>query len=150
MSRIGRLIALIVALGWPAAAAAQCTVGSTGVSFGSYDVFAAPPRDSTGSVSYQCLAPLSIQITLSPGSAATFAPRKMVKGAERLNYNFYVDAGRSLIWGDGAGGTSFYSATVSVFQVGTTVNVTVFGRIPPRQDVSAGTYSDTVTATINF
>lgn len=150
MSRLARLIAVAAALGWPAAAAAQCTVASTGVNFGAYDVFAAPPRDSTGAISYQCLAPLSVQISLSPGSAATFAPRKMVKGAERLDYNFYVDAARSQIWGDGAGGTSIHSATVSVLQVGTTINVTVFGRIPAQQDVSAGTYSDTVTATINF
>ncbi len=144
------LFVVLAALAWPADAAAQCSVSATGVAFGSYDVFAATPRDSTGTVGYQCLLPLSVQITLSTGASATFTPRKMVKGAERLNYNFYRDAGRSLIWGDGAGGTSFYSGTVGALQLGTTINVTVYGRIPPQQDVSAGTYTDTITATINF
>lgn len=149
MRRLGLLVVL-AALGWPAAAAAQCTVSATGVNFGPYDVFNAAATDSTGSVGYQCALPVSVQIMLSPGSSGSFAPRKMVKGAERLDYNFYMDGGRSVIWGDGAAGTSFYSSTVSLFQLSTTINVTVYGRVSPRQDVSAGSYADTVTVTINF
>jgi spore coat protein U-like protein len=30
------------------------------------------------------------------------------------------------------------------------VSVTVYGRIPPGQDISAGSYSDTVTVVVNF
>jgi spore coat protein U-like protein len=30
------------------------------------------------------------------------------------------------------------------------VSVTVYGQIPAGQDVSAGTFSDTISATINF
>ncbi|MEO8520458.1 MAG: spore coat U domain-containing protein [Acidobacteriota bacterium] len=149
MRRLAILVVL-AALGWPAAAAAQCTVSATGVNFGSYNVFNAAATDSTGPVGYRCVLPVSVQITLSPGSSGSFAPRKMVKGAERLNYNFYLDGGRSVIWGDGAAGTSVYSSTVSIFQLSTTINVTVYGRVPPQQDVSAGSFADTVTVTINF
>lgn len=149
MRRLALLIVLAV-LGWPAAAAAQCTVSATGVNFGSYNVFNATATDSTGSVSYQCALPVSVQIKLSPGSSGSFAPRKMVKGAERLDYNFYLDGGRSIIWGDGVAGTSFYSSTVSIFQLSTPINVTVYGRVSPRQDVSAGSYADTVIVTIFF
>ena len=60
-----------------------------------------------------------------------FSPRTLTKAAEALQYNLYQDASRSLIWGDGTGGTSIYSATVTVLQISTIITVTVYGRIPP-------------------
>jgi spore coat protein U-like protein len=53
----------------------------------------------------------------------------------------------SLIWGDGTGGTSIYSAT-AVNDV--PVTVTVFGSITASQDAHTGAYTDSVKATINF
>ena len=141
---------LLALLAFPDQAAAQCSISTTSVNFGSYDVFVPAARDSTGSLTYNCLLPLSVQITLTKGSSATFSPRTLTKAAEPLQYNLYRDASRSLIWGDGTGGTSIYSATVTIFQVSTNIAVTVYGRIPARQDISAGIYNDTVTATINF
>lgn len=44
-------------------------------------------------------------------------------------------------------GTSRYSAT-SV--ANTNVNVTIYGRIPARQDAAVGAYTDTITVTITF
>ena len=44
-------------------------------------------------------------------------------------------------------GTSRYSAT-SV--ANTNVNVTIYGRIPARQDAAVGAYTDTITGTITF
>jgi spore coat protein U domain-containing protein, fimbrial subunit CupE1/2/3/6 len=143
-------LVMLAVLACPAAAAAQCTISTTAVNFGAYDVFAAAPRDSTGSVTYNCLLPLSVQITLTRGSSASFAPRTLTKGAETLGYNLYLNSGRSAIWGDGTGGTGIYSGTVSLFQLGTNIVVTVFGRISALQDVAGGSYTDTVTATINF
>jgi spore coat protein U-like protein len=143
-------LALLCLLVWPAAAAAQCTVSATGVNFGAYDVFSSTARDSTGSITYRCLLPLAVQITLSTGSAGSFSPRTLRKGAEPLNYNLYRDSGRSTVWGDGSSGTSIYSATVTALQVAVDILVTVFGRIPAGQDVSAGSYTDTITVTINF
>jgi len=141
---------LLAPLAFPEQAAAQCSISTTSVNFGSYDVFVPTARDSTGSLTYNCLLPLSVQITLTKGSSATFSPRTLIKAAEPLQYNLYRDASRSLIWGNGTGGTSIYSATVTIFQVATNITVTVYGRIPAQQDISAGTYNDTVTATINF
>jgi len=141
---------LLALLAFPDQAAAQCSISTSSVNFGSYDVYVPSARDSTGSLTYNCLLPLSVQVTLTKGSSATFSPRTLKKAAEALQYNLYRDAGRSLIWGDGTGGTSIYSATVTIFQIATNITVTVYGRIPAQQDISAGAYNDTVTATINF
>lgn len=143
-------IVMFVVLALPRSAAAQCTISTTGVNFGSYEVFTPAPRDATGSVTYRCLLPLGVQITLTRGSSATFDPRRLQQGSETLQYNLYRDSGHSVIWGDGSGGTSFYSGTVSIFQINQDIVVAVYGRIPQQQDVTAGSYADTITATINF
>jgi spore coat protein U-like protein len=141
---------LLALLAVPHAAAAQCTISSTSVNFGPYDVFDSAPRDSTGTVTYECVLPVSVQITLTRGSSATYDPRTMTKGAETLQYNLYLDNSRSVVWGDGSGVTNLYSATLTPFEVGTNIGVTVYGRLFARQDISAGAYTDMITATINF
>ena len=72
----------------------------------------------------------------------------MLNGSEPLNYNLYRDAARTAIWGDGTGGTQVYSDPRTPRNQN--VTLTVYGRIPAGQDVSVGTYTNTVTATINF
>lgn len=132
-------------------AAISCSISTVGVAFGSYNVFSSSPLTSTGHVSIRCqgigagVAPVAM--TLGPGNSSSFQPRKMFHGTATLSYNLYLDAGASQIWGDGTGGTVKYSTAVGNNQ---TVNVTIFGSIPPSQDVSVGTYSDTIVATINF
>jgi spore coat protein U-like protein len=127
----------------------SCTISVTSVAFGSYDVFTTTPDDSTGTVTYRCSSsPFIIWIALSDGSSSTFNPRTMRKGGEALNYNLYRDAARTTIWGDGTGGTQAY---IRFFPPeNSNVNVPIYGRIPAQQDVSAGNYSDTVSAVINF
>ena len=94
-------LALVAAV-WLAASRceAACTVSTTGVSFGSYNVYSASDLDSTGTVTYSCgIGTLSISIDLSRGSSSGFNPRTMNNGSNTLNYNLYMDAARSSIWG---------------------------------------------------
>ena len=129
-------------------AEASCsTFTITGVSFGTYNVFTAGATDSTGDIKYKCTAGQPISITLSKGAAPTFTPRTLLKGSETLDYNLFMDASRSVIWGDGTSPTSFYSDSNPP---NGNVQVTIFARIPAGQDVTAGSYTDTVLATINF
>ena len=129
--------------------AQACTISATSVNFGSYNVFNGSDVDSTGTVTYRCNGSAhNITVGLTQGASATFNPRQMQKGAEVLNYNLFVDASRTSIWGDGTSGTSVY--TIGNPPNNTNVNLTVYGRVPAGQDVSAGSFSDTVTAVINF
>ena len=145
-------IALCVVAGslWASDAHAQsCTISATSVNFGNYNVFNGSAVDSTGTITYRCNSQASnITVALTRGASSTFTPRRMVKGVEVLSYNLFRDAARTSIWGDGTGGTAVYSRANPPNN--SNVNLTVYGRLPAGQDVSAGTFSDTVTAVINF
>jgi spore coat protein U-like protein len=133
---------------FPAPVMAACTISTTSVSFGAYDVFNPAPRDSTGSVVFNCDRRDPITIALDRGGAPSFNPRRMLKVTEPLNYNLYLNAATTIIWGDGSGGTQVHSDSRPPRNQN--VTVTIFGRIPAGQDVSSGSYTNTITATINF
>jgi spore coat protein U-like protein len=134
----------------PAAAINFCTISTVGVNFGNYNVFSAGALTANGTVTYQCLgvAGESITIDLSQGSAPSFNPRAMLRSGEALSYNLYLDAAATQIWGNGTGGSQRYGPIVP--QNNRATNVTIFGRIPAGQDVTVGSYTDTIIATINF
>ena len=149
---IAAAAALVAAVIQPRlATAGSCTVTTVmPVAFGSYDVFDSAPVVSTGAISFECtdIAPTdSVRIDLDGGSARSFAPRTLRRGAFALAYNLYLDAAHSVIWGDGTGGSGFYGP---VRPAAGTNTVILYGRIPARQPVAAGTYADTVTVTIQY
>jgi len=143
-------IVVTAVLGAAAGAEAACTLSTTAVSFGTYNVFAAAPDDAAGQITYRCTTtrPPLVTIQLDKGGAASFNPRQMRQGSEQLNYNLYLDSTRTTIWGDGTGGSQTY--TQASPPLGQNIGVNVYGRIPAGQDVSSGAYNATVTATIFF
>jgi spore coat protein U-like protein len=143
------VVALVMLL-WCAgrADAANCTLSTTSVAFGSYDVFTGAPTDSAGTVTYRCNGNADIMVTITTGQSGTFNPRRLAQGAEQLSYNLYRDAARSIIWGDGSSGTQAHTQ-INVPN-NTTIDVPVYARVPATQDVTAGSYTDSVTVTINF
>jgi spore coat protein U domain-containing protein, fimbrial subunit CupE1/2/3/6 len=123
----------------------------TAVSFGSYDALNTNPLDQTGSVTFNCslLALQTLTVDLSKGNSATYSSREMRKGGGgTLLYNLYLDAARTLVWGDATGGTVHFGPYLPL--LGQDHTVTIYGRIPARQASPAGAYTDTVVATINF
>lgn len=146
--------------------AASCSVSATGVAFGAYNHLSGSPLDSTGTVTVQCTGGgllsaknVSYTIQLNAGSSGSFSPRKLASGANLLDYNLYRNSARTTIWGNGSGGTSTVGGS---FTLGNCVlfllcsdetesrNHTVYGRIPASQNVPAGSYSDTITVTVNY
>ena len=147
--RMACLAAVLMVWGMSGRAEAACTISTTAVSFGSYNVFNASATTSTGTVTYRCgNSDHNITITISTGSSGSFANRTMKKGAEALTYNLFMDAAFASVWGDGSGTTTTYH--INNPPNNTDVPLTVYGRVPALQDVSAGSYSDTVIATVNF
>lgn len=120
-----------------------CSLSTNGVNFGSYDVFSYVNSDGAGSVSVSCDAAASYLITLSSGNGS-YASRWMASGAHQLAYNLYRDASRSTIWGDGTGDSAVVSGS------GTGATHTVYGRIPSRQNVYAGSYSDSIVVIVTY
>jgi spore coat protein U-like protein len=130
--------ALGVAQSW-----AACTVSATGVAFGAYDPFSSASLDSTGNVAVTCNPSTPYTIALSPGNAAQ-SDRRMLSGANILAYNLFTDATRTAVWGDGTG------ATLTVSGSGIAGGHPIYGRIPARQNVAVGIYSDAITVTVTF
>ena len=143
------LLGLLLA---PATAEAACTVSSTGVAFGSYDSLSGAPDDSTGTVNVDCHpSDQSIEIEIGAGLSGSFAARRMSNGAATLDYNLYTDSGRSIVWGDGTGGSVTQTLNNGVVNSGTRrFSATVYGRIPGSQSVPMGTYGDTLIVTVIF
>jgi spore coat protein U-like protein len=131
----------------------QCTIGVTAISFGNYETFSSYPKDATGTITVNCgFRVVRATVTLSVSSTSgRFNPRRMRRsaGSDLLDYNVYTNAARTTIFGDGTGGTSrIRPRRPPGPRVPWSANITMYGRIPPGQDVSVGAYSDTLTATV--
>jgi spore coat protein U-like protein len=129
----------------------NCTISTAAISFGDYDALSANPLDQTGSVTITCTTGAAATIKLGQGSNATAgstdsAPqRRLTNGSSGfLSYQIYQDGARSTVWGNTAG------SGVSETGNGAAQVKTVYGRIPPGQNLPTGAYSDTVVAEVAF
>jgi spore coat protein U-like protein len=133
----------------------NCLISTTAVAFGAYDPIGAnkaADKLATGTVSTTCTSGSAPVITLGQGANAAGGSsdpvplRRMAAGAGRLAYFLYQDTGPSTtVWGNTAG-----TAPASVAGDGTLQAVNVYGIIPMDQQVIAGSYTDTVVATVTF
>lgn len=110
------------------------TVSSTGTSI-----------DQAGSLTANCTPGTTYTIALDNGVNALAGQRRMINGTTNyVAYNLYQDTARTTVWGS-TDGTSTYAGT------GTGANqaIPVYGRIPSANS-PAGSYTDTVTATVTY
>jgi spore coat protein U-like protein len=145
--------ALAVVAVWPARAdAASCTITEVqGVAFGAYAPFSGASATATGYVTYVCsLFNILDRVTLdlSTGSSGTYLPwRTLMSGPRALNYNLYLDATYTQLWGNGSGSTfHFGPQPLPILPT----RVYIYGYIPPSQNAWQGSYADTITITMNF
>lgn len=141
-------------------AGAGCSVSVVGMNFGLYDPLDPMPSDSAGRIEVTCdyLPPggatnVSYDVALSTGTSGSFLQRYMALGNERLPYNLYTDAARSLAWGNGSAGSQVVSGGMKVNPGAhsSLTNVhTVYGRIPAGVDAALGSFSDSIVVTLTF
>lgn len=162
MRRARIALAALLCAGPGLAWGGDCSIGTQPINFGTYDpieLFA--PIDSFGAVTVSCgpttifeaLFGVAVQVRLGTGSAGTYAARTLRKPpASVLQYNLYTDATRTIVWGDGTGGTATTSGTVGGFFSGAPNprTFTVYARLPPGQDPDAGAHSDTIMVEVRF
>ncbi|HEY0634125.1 MAG TPA: spore coat U domain-containing protein [Gammaproteobacteria bacterium] len=156
--RISTLLALLW-LSQLAQAAGSCAVAISNLTFPGYDVFNLAPTDTTGAVLVTCtddglpgVLNIDISLTLSAGSSGTVSGRQMVQAgvSERLDYNLFRDAAATLLWGETPGIDDYQIHKLKVPKNGSVQStLSIFARIPPGQDVSAGGYSDSLVLTIS-
>ncbi len=131
----------------------NCTISTAAISFGAYDPIVAnatTPLDATGTVTITCTKGAATTIGLNAGNnsaSASGTTRAMKSGSDYLSYEIYQNAGHTTLWGN-SGADLFTPAAAPDKNART---FTTYGRVPAAQDVPASaSYTDTVTATVNF
>jgi spore coat protein U-like protein len=140
-------------LGVSATVVDSCSIAAEPVAFGNYDSLATSDKANAGSVTVTCNEGASATITLGQGtnagsgsSDAAPARRLADSGGNFLNYNLYQGIDHLVVWGNTSGTGQ---AQTGVGGAGATL--AVYGLIPKAQlSAPAGSYSDTVVATVTF
>lgn len=126
---------------------ASCTISGTTLGFGTVNALGADV-DATSALTATCTndSAYTVGLNAGTGTGATVTDRKMTSGTDLLDYSLYTDSARTTNWDD-IGGTTVVAGTGN----GSGQEITVYGRIPTGQtSVPVGSYSDTITATIDF
>lgn len=161
MKRSLALMANLTALAAATPVAAQdgggthCDLTATPLAFGRYSPSSGSPADFNATLTVTCISPsaepVAVEgaITLLGGATG----RRLTNGSgEMLRYQLYLDAARSRLWGDGAGGgrsvpVSGTAGSNRIFRQ----TVTIYGRILARQThTMVGTYADQLEAVFDY
>jgi len=136
----------------------QCTVSAGALDFGDVLEGLTVARDSTSTISVACTTGATYKIGLGPGNGQGGAndptQRKLrMNGLSDIyvvTYGLYRDATRAQPWGDTLPAAGVAGNTQDgMGQGSSTVNHTVFGRVPPQSPLS-GVYSDTIVVTLTY
>ncbi len=137
-----------------ASVGANCTISTAPIAFGAYDPISANASSAlngTGTVTVICTSGAGGVISLGQGSNADSAStdsapvRLLSDGASHgLAYSLFQDSSHATIWGNTT------TTGVSHLGNGTSTDITVYGSVAGGQNMPAGSYSDTVVATVTF
>lgn len=127
----------------------NCIISAGALNLGTFD----GTNDLTANtnIAVRCSAGTDYTLDLSTGSSGSYTNRTLANGAFSLIYNLYTASDYATIWGDTTGGSDNVSGLGA--GMGTLINHTVYGRLLASQNtgaIDAGSYSDTITATITY
>jgi spore coat protein U-like protein len=130
---------------------ASCTISAVALGFGNVGLVV---LDQTTTLTATCTngTPYVIGLNagIGTGPVATTTTRHMMRTTtpltDVLNYSLFSDAARTINWGNGV---TVVAGEVAGTGNGAAQPITVYGRIP-AQSSPVASYSDTVTAQINF
>ena len=133
-----------------ASVVANCRLTVPSLSFGIYDPLlanAAQPADASAVVIVTCTRNTGASLSFDTGLHGASPRDRSMSGhsAEGLHYDIYRDSAHSQIWGQASDAIHLTSKGTHQSQ-----QLTVFGRIPPQQEVEPGVYSDVLTAAVDF
>lgn len=124
-----------------------CVVSATPLSFGTYQ--GTSNQDSTSTITVDCsnTAPYNVGLDAGTSTGATVTTRAMTgpTGALPLHYSLFSDSALTVNWGNTVG-----TDTVAGTGTGNAQDLIVYGRVPSGQGNRAGTYTDTITATVTY
>lgn len=133
-----------------------CTISSGNLTFGNYDAIgknATAALTATAQISATCTqgatATIDIDAGLHPSGTGNAQTRRM-KGTgatDYLTYDIYQDSSHNQRWGTKTSGTT---RPLTGGGAGTPVGLTAYGSVPAAQGAPVGSYSDSVSVTVNY
>ena len=140
---------------WPFpthAAPISCGFTITNLSFGTVDLTLNTAFDITATLSANCTGDAGVVVRVCPninagsGGTTTGSPRFMLSGSDKLNFDLYQDASRTVVWGSYLWAYSSYTApTIDITLNGGgagSATATIYGRISSgQQSLPPGSYS---------
>jgi len=140
---------------WPLpthAAPISCGFTITNLSFGTVDLTLNTAFDITATLSANCTGDAGVVVRVCPninagsGGTTTGSPRFMLSGSDKLNFDLYQDASRTVVWGSYLWAYPSYTApTIDITLNGGgagSATATVYGRISAgQQALPPGSYS---------
>lgn len=132
--------------------ARNCQVTAQDLDFGVYNNFASVPTETAARITVMCDGTTLVPVTLTIGNgqySSGFTPRQMRHAhlADHIGYLLFTDASMTMIWGDGTRGSVPIAKSVAP---GALVEIPIYGRIPPGQDIGVGRYADRLTIHLDF
>jgi spore coat protein U-like protein len=123
-----------------------CNISASNLDFGSVANLSTSVA-GTSSITLQCTNGDAYNVGLNAGSGggATITNRLMTNGSYTVTYSLYQNNAHSAVWGNTIG-----TNTVSGTGSGGSQILTVYGLVPVQTAPAAGTYNDTVIATVTY
>ncbi len=123
-----------------------CQVLATGLSFGPYDPTASQTLTATGFLQLTCPEPAVVRLNAGVHSQGEFTSRQLSSSnsTDQMHYNLFLDPTSLRIWGDGSANTFVHQVPAGVS------TLTIYGLIPGGQRLPVGTYTDTISVTIEW
>jgi spore coat protein U-like protein len=137
-------------VGTPRLEAGNCNweIAPPAIDFGNYSVFSPTALEVNSGFRVRCTPHTTATVRFSRGAnSASYDPRTMSNGGELVAYNLYTDSSMTSIWGDGTGGSTEH-LLINATPHDKIFEESIYGRVFPGPDVTAGTYTDTITATL--
>jgi len=138
-----------------AAVAATCNVANASVAFGTYNPGGGAVNAST-QIGVRCTKGTPFTVSLNGGGSGNISGRQMSSTgtpAEKLDYQLYTNAGRTVVFGNGTTGSTV-AGTGAGMGVPQTQNVDVYGQLPDsaaNQGAAAlSDYTDSVQITVTY
>lgn len=123
---------------------ANCSISAQDLNFGVASSLPAA-RDQNTSINVACTNAAPWSVGLSNGSNFSGTRRMRIEGTPNyISYGLFRDAARTQAWSTGTGNEAVGTGT------GGSQTLTVYGRVPAQATPAAGTFVDTVIATITF
>jgi len=152
MKSVVRALALVAGVGLAQAAHAQlsCRINSAPpLAFGTYNPLLFTDHLAQTNMNVRCTGAdyRLMLISLGPGLNGTVNARNMRRNGVNLSYAIYFNSQRTIIWGDGTGGSY---PNFLIVGPGSNSTLQLYGLITQRQNVPAGLYTDVVSVRLDF